>query len=114
MTVQTSVELAEPIVDAVCQLSDRVSRRLLEIAVAGNWADLERGWKDGRNYLSAFDQELNDEYKRCIGKLLPAFLYVSEEQGTEMIPCEYSGVPEFIVIVDPLDTSELAVRGLVA
>nr|WP_256415899.1 inositol monophosphatase family protein [Ruegeria sp. HKCCD8929] len=64
------------------------------------------------NFLSAIDIELHEVYRREIAKIIPECIYASEEGDAEYLTENRSGSPEFIAIIDPLDTSELAVRGL--
>jgi fructose-1,6-bisphosphatase/inositol monophosphatase family enzyme len=64
------------------------------------------------NFLSAIDLALNAIYKEKLAGIFKKFIYVSEEEDPQPIGCSKSHLPEMIVLVDPLDTSELAVRAL--
>jgi myo-inositol-1(or 4)-monophosphatase len=60
------------------------------------------------NFLSRFDVELHDRYRAMLTKSLGNLIYVSEEGDPEVIGHD----PDLVAIVDPLDTSELAVRAI--
>ncbi|MFF1819286.1 inositol monophosphatase family protein [Kribbella sp. NPDC058245] len=53
---------------------------------------------------------MHDLYKQRLAEFLPSFIYASEESDLEVVGSNES--PDWCVLVDPLDTSELAVRAL--
>jgi myo-inositol-1(or 4)-monophosphatase len=53
---------------------------------------------------------MHERYKEVLVEHIPSFIYASEEADPEVIGGESD--PDLCVLVDPLDTSELAVRGL--
>ncbi|RDI65720.1 myo-inositol-1(or 4)-monophosphatase [Nocardia pseudobrasiliensis] len=53
---------------------------------------------------------MHQRYKELLSRHIPSFVYASEEADPEVIGNDPD--PDLCVIVDPLDTSELAVRGL--
>lgn len=60
------------------------------------------------NFLSHFDLELHRHYRDELRRSVGGFTYLSEEADPETI----GEADDLVVLVDPLDTSELAVRGL--
>jgi myo-inositol-1(or 4)-monophosphatase len=64
------------------------------------------------NFLSEIDLEINQFYQIKIAQSLRQFVYISEENEPKIYPLGSKILPELAIIVDPLDTSELAVRGL--
>src|SRR5260370_29454448 len=87
------------------------STTLLQMAIAGDRRELENPIHHG-NFLSQMDGLLHAEYRIKLAQILPSFVYASEEGPPEVWPSSQKEIPAFVVIVDPLDTSELAVRGL--
>jgi len=53
---------------------------------------------------------MHRRYKELLVEIIPSFIYASEEADPEIIGPEID--PDLCVMVDPLDTSELAVRSL--
>lgn len=60
------------------------------------------------NFLSDFDMALHEHYKTVLAERLGGFFYLSEEAEPEAV----GAASDLVILVDPLDTSELAVRGL--
>jgi myo-inositol-1(or 4)-monophosphatase len=102
---------AKSLIAIVNDIMTRYSDTLIRMAVAGNRAELDNK-KHKDNFLSEIDLEIHFEYRTRLSQVLPAFIYASEEGDPQICPSGYGDWPEFAVIVDPLDSSELAVRGL--
>jgi len=62
------------------------------------------------NFLSEHDLWMHRRYRQLLSERLESFVYASEEAAPQVLGDEPE--PDFCVLVDPLDTSELAVRGL--
>jgi myo-inositol-1(or 4)-monophosphatase len=101
--------LAAVVTSVVRQLIADVRPRLVEAAVTGR-----RGQTDNvrhtDNFLSVHDLWMHRRYKELLAAAVPSFVYASEEGDPEVVGDDSD--PDLCVLVDPLDTSELAVRGL--
>jgi myo-inositol-1(or 4)-monophosphatase len=53
---------------------------------------------------------MHERYRELLGQVLDSFVYASEEAEPQVVGDDPD--PEIVALVDPLDTSELAVRGL--
>ena len=99
----------------VCEIVERVvseySGRLLETAMRKDRGEISNQ-RHSDNFLSEIDVELHERYRVEFAKLFPGCIYASEEGDATILGAGPSSSPEYIVLVDPLDTSELAVRGL--
>ena len=104
-------DLAESLISFVEDMTKSYSAVLLEMAVRRERKE-KTNQRHPTNFLSEIDCQLNDKYKAYLQTLLPAFVYASEEEGPDVWPPGFTEMPEYLAIVDPLDTSELAVRGL--
>jgi myo-inositol-1(or 4)-monophosphatase len=62
------------------------------------------------NFLSVHDLWAHERYQELLREHLDSFVYASEE--AEPLVVGQDPDPDLVVLVDPLDTSELAVRGL--
>jgi myo-inositol-1(or 4)-monophosphatase len=76
---------------------------------------VERSWADNTrhadNFLSVHDLWMHDRYRELLaGRLEGSFVYASEEAEPQVVGTEAE--PDLCILVDPLDTSELAVRAL--
>ncbi|ALG06406.1 hypothetical protein AOZ06_05230 [Kibdelosporangium phytohabitans] len=101
--------LAQHIVKVVTSMMTQIQPRLVDAAVARQHGERDnRRHKD--NFLSDFDLWMHDHYKERLAKVIPSFVYASEEAEPQIVGVESD--PDLCVLVDPLDTSELAVRGL--
>ncbi|MGY0235758.1 inositol monophosphatase family protein [Longispora urticae] len=101
--------LADSTVDLVRLVMAEVRPKLVRAALTG-----ERGESDNLrhadNFLSVHDLWMHDRYRELLSEVLPSFVYASEEAEPQVIGPDPD--PDLCVLVDPLDTSELAVRGL--
>jgi myo-inositol-1(or 4)-monophosphatase len=104
-------DIINPLMDFVCELTEYYSRILIKKAVSGDRMEIQN-LKHQDNFLSDIDLELDERYRKKLSRIIPEFIYVSEEGNIEYFPRRSQEIADLIIIVDPLDTSELAVRGL--
>jgi myo-inositol-1(or 4)-monophosphatase len=95
---------------------ERFGGSLLETALGNQGASLRADVKPG-DFVSTFDLELHDYYCQQLSNLLPDFILASEEAEVRALhrgrALSSPGlITDLIALVDPLDSSELAVRGL--
>ncbi|MCR6488344.1 hypothetical protein M8542_36490 [Amycolatopsis sp. OK19-0408] len=83
--------------------------KLVEAALSGRRGESENP-RHVDNFLSEHDLWMHRRYRELLAPILGEFVYASEEAEPEIIGADPD--PDFCVLVDPLDTSELAVRGL--
>jgi myo-inositol-1(or 4)-monophosphatase len=83
--------------------------RLIEAALTGRRGESEN-LRHEDNFLSEHDMWMHRRYRELLTPILGSFVYASEEAEPEVIGDNPD--PDLCVLVDPLDTSELAVRGL--
>lgn len=83
--------------------------RLIEAALTGERGESEN-LRHEDNFLSEHDLWMHRRYRELLTPILGSFVYASEEAEPEVIGDNPD--PDLCVLVDPLDTSELAVRGL--
>jgi myo-inositol-1(or 4)-monophosphatase len=103
-------ELAWQLGEAVRDVMDDLRPGLVEAALSGDHGE-RANTRHAGNFLSQYDLRAHDRYRELITRLLPAgFVYASEEAEPEVIGDDPD--PDLCVLVDPLDTSELAVRAL--
>src|SRR2546423_2641955 len=110
MTRETTLpELAEHIVDLVTQVMSEARPKLVRAALSGERGE-SRNVRHADNFLSVHDLGMHRRYQESLSERISSFVYASEEAEPQVIGPESE--PELCVLVDPLDTSELAVRGL--
>lgn len=97
------------IIDTVRTIIHEIRPRLIASALSGSYGEKENERHED-NFLSAHDLWMHERYKTLLREHIPAFVYASEEGDPEVIGNDPD--PELLVLVDPLDTSELAVRGI--
>jgi fructose-1,6-bisphosphatase/inositol monophosphatase family enzyme len=103
-------ELARQIGAAACTVMDELRPGLVSAALSGDHGE-RANTRHAGNFLSRYDLQAHERYRELITPLLPAgFVYASEEAEPEVIGDDPD--PDLCVLVDPLDTSELAVRAL--
>ncbi|MEV7550545.1 inositol monophosphatase family protein [Amycolatopsis sp. NPDC089917] len=102
-------DLAARIADLVKGMMLEIRPRLVKAAITGNRGEHENV-RHSDNFLSDFDLWMHRRYKEAIAEHLTSFVYASEEADPEVIGPDPD--PDLCILVDPLDTSELAVRGL--
>jgi myo-inositol-1(or 4)-monophosphatase len=102
-------ELAQHIANVVRLVMSEIRPKLVEAAVSG-----ERGEsvnvRHEDNFLSVHDLWMHRRYRELFRERIPSFVYASEEAEPQVIGNDSE--PDLCILVDPLDTSELAVRGL--
>ncbi len=108
-TPATYTDLADRITGLVRQMITEIRPRLIEAALTGHRAENDN-LRHSDNFLSAYDHSMHQRYKELLAQHIPSFIYASEEADPEIIGSETD--PDLCALVDPLDTSELAVRGL--
>jgi myo-inositol-1(or 4)-monophosphatase len=102
-------DLARRIADLVKTMMEEIRPRLIQAALSGRRGENENV-RHSDNFLSVYDLWMHQRYKELLTEHIPAFVYASEEADPEVIGADSD--PDLCVLVDPLDTSELAVRGL--
>ncbi|MEV0944020.1 inositol monophosphatase family protein [Micromonospora wenchangensis] len=83
--------------------------KLMEAAFSGEAGEGENV-RHSDNFLSVHDMWMHERYRELMSRHLGSFVYASEEGEPQVVGTEED--PDLCVLVDPLDTSELAVRGL--
>jgi myo-inositol-1(or 4)-monophosphatase len=101
--------LAREIAETVRGVMLELRPRLVEAALTGRRGESEN-LRHEDNFLSEHDLWMHRRYRELLTPILGSFVYASEEAEPEVIGEEPD--PDLCVLVDPLDTSELAVRGL--
>ena len=102
-------DLGDSLAEMVVSVMDEVRPRLIEAAFSGNRGESENA-RHADNFLSAHDLWMHDRYRELLASRLRSFVYASEEAEPQVVGDEAE--PDLCILVDPLDTSELAVRGL--
>lgn len=82
---------------------------LLKAALSGRRGESEN-LRHEDNFLSEHDLRMHERYRELFAQSLGSFVYASEEDDPRIIGPDPD--PDLLVLVDPLDTSELAVRAL--
>lgn len=102
-------ELAQHIADLVKVVMSEARPRLVEAALSGDRGE-HTNLRHADNFLSVHDLWAHHRYQELLREHLDSFVYASEEAEPQVIGPDPD--PDLVVLVDPLDTSELAVRGL--
>lgn len=102
-------ELAGRIATVVREVMTQARPMLIEAALSGKHGE-STNLRHADNFLSVHDLWAHQRYQALLSEELGSFIYASEEAEPEIIGADPD--PDMIVLVDPLDTSELAVRGL--
>lgn len=101
--------LARDIAELVGTVIGEIRPRLVEAALSGRTGE-RANTRHADNFLSSHDLWMHQRYRELLTGLLPSFVYASEEAEPQVIGDDPD--PDLCVLVDPLDTSEMAVRGL--
>lgn len=101
--------LALRVSELVRLLMAEIRPKLVHAALSGERGE-SKNTRHADNFLSEHDMWMHRRYRDLITDLLGSFVYASEEAEPEVIGNDSE--PDLCVLVDPLDTSELAVRGL--
>ncbi len=102
-------ELARHVADLVRVVMSEVRPKLVQAALSGDRGE-SRNLRHADNFLSVHDMWMHQRYRELLEESLSSFVYASEEAEPQVIGNDPE--PDLCVLVDPLDTSELAVRGL--
>jgi myo-inositol-1(or 4)-monophosphatase len=102
-------ELAQGALSTVRQVMAEVRPKLVAAAFSGDRSESVNPRRAG-NFLSVHDLWMHERYRQLLGARLESFVYASEEAEPQVVGSDPD--PDLCVLVDPLDTSELAVRGL--
>ena len=102
-------DLGGSLAETVVSVMDEVRPRLIEAAFSGNRGESDNA-RHSDNFLSTHDLWMHDRYRELLASRLTRFVYASEEAEPQVVGDEAE--PDLCILVDPLDTSELAVRGL--
>lgn len=110
MTEQTPLpDLAQRIADLVKVVMSEARPKLVRAALSGDRGE-HTNLRHSDNFLSVHDLWAHERYQELLREHLDSFVYASEE--AEPLVVGHDPDPDLVVLVDPLDTSELAVRGL--
>lgn len=105
----TLPRLAEDIVEIVRSVILETRPGLIDAAVSGDRGE-SVNVRHEDNFLSVYDIRMHRRYRELLTTCLDSFVYASEEAEPKIIGDDPD--PDLCILVDPLDTSELAVRGL--
>ncbi|MFI6991798.1 inositol monophosphatase family protein [Nonomuraea wenchangensis] len=101
--------LAQSLAELVSQVIGEIRPRLIQAALSGERSEAAN-LRHSDNFLSAHDLWMHERYRELLSPILPSYIYASEEADPQVIGADPE--PDLCVLVDPLDTSELAVRAL--
>jgi myo-inositol-1(or 4)-monophosphatase len=102
-------KLANDVADIVKKVMSEIRPKLIQAAVSGNPGESPNE-RHADNFLSVHDMWMHRRYQDLLGQTIKSFVYASEEADPEIVGSDAE--PDLCVLVDPLDTSELAVRAL--
>ncbi|MFE0026866.1 inositol monophosphatase family protein [Amycolatopsis sp. NPDC059021] len=110
MSTETAIPpLAAQVASLVRSMMLEIRPRLVSAALTGERGEQEN-LRHSDNFLSDYDLWMHERYKEALVAHIPSFVYASEEAEPEVVGQDAD--PDLCVLVDPLDTSELAVRSL--
>jgi myo-inositol-1(or 4)-monophosphatase len=110
MTQEASIPaLAMQVADTVRQVMSEIRPKLIKAAVTGHRGESVNERHED-NFLSIHDMYMHRRYLELFENAIGSFVYASEEGEPQVVGDEPD--PDLCILVDPLDTSELAVRGL--
>jgi myo-inositol-1(or 4)-monophosphatase len=101
--------LGRQLAEIVTIAMDEIRPILTEAALAGHHGE-RTNERHTDNFLSKHDLWMHQRYKDLLLDRLGSFVYASEEGDPEVLGSDTD--PDLCILVDPLDTSELAVRAL--
>ena len=102
-------DIAQLTADVVRRVMSEVRPKLVHAALSGDHGE-SRNSRHADNFLSVHDLWMHGRYRELMQDVLGSFVYASEEAEPQVVGGDPE--PDLCVLVDPLDTSELAVRGL--
>ncbi|MEU4317544.1 inositol monophosphatase family protein [Nocardia fluminea] len=109
MNDQNTIQLAQQISSMVTTMMGEIRPGLVRAALSGHRSETENV-RHENNFLSDYDLWMHDRYKELLAEQFPSFIYASEEADPLVVGPDPE--PDLCILVDPLDTSELAVRSL--
>ncbi|MFI6734760.1 inositol monophosphatase family protein [Nonomuraea sp. NPDC050451] len=110
MTAQPSLAgIAQQLAELVGTVIREIRPRLIEAALSGDRSE-SRNIRHADNFLSEYDLMLHERYRELLTEVIPSYVYASEEADPQVIGDDPD--PDLCILVDPLDTSEMAVRAL--
>lgn len=110
MTAQPSLPgLAQSLAEVVAKMIGEIRPRLVEAALSGERSE-SKNTRHADNFLSEYDLWMHNRYRHLLTEIIPSYVYASEEADPQVIGDDPD--PDLCILVDPLDTSELAVRAL--
>ncbi|GAA1772748.1 inositol monophosphatase family protein [Nonomuraea bangladeshensis] len=101
--------LTQGLAELVAQVIGEIRPRLIQAALSGERSEAANQRHVG-NFLSAHDLWMHERYRELLTSIISSYIYASEEADPQVIGDDPD--PDLCVLVDPLDTSELAVRAL--
>jgi myo-inositol-1(or 4)-monophosphatase len=101
--------LAQNLAELVVTVISEVRPWLIEAALSGDRSE-SQNLRHAGNFLSEYDLWMHERYRQLLTEIIPSYVYASEEADPQIIGDDPD--PDLCVLVDPLDTSELAVRAL--
>ncbi|MDP4510601.1 inositol monophosphatase family protein [Nonomuraea turcica] len=101
--------IAHQLAELVATVIRELRPRLIEAALSGNRSE-SRNTRHSDNFLSKYDLWMHERYRDLLTEVIPSYVYASEEADPQVIGDDPE--PDLCVLVDPLDTSEMAVRAL--
>lgn len=101
--------IATAVMGIVRTIISEIRPQLVDSALSGKHGETDNARHED-NFLSVFDMRLHRRYRDLLQREIPEFIYASEEGDPEVIG--ENPDPDLLVLVDPLDTSELAVRAI--
>ncbi|MEV0229202.1 inositol monophosphatase family protein [Nonomuraea sp. NPDC050786] len=101
--------ITQQLADLVARVIAELRPRLIDAALSGNRSE-NRNLRHSDNFLSDYDLWMHGRYRELLTQVLPSYVYASEEADPQVIGNNPD--PDLCVLVDPLDTSEMAVRAL--
>ncbi|GAA3127191.1 inositol monophosphatase family protein [Streptosporangium carneum] len=110
MTSQSPLSgIAQNLAELVATVISEIRPQLIEAALSGDRSE-SRNFRHADNFLSEYDLWMHKRYQELLTEIIPSYVYASEEADLQIIGDDPD--PDLCVLVDPLDTSELAVRAL--
>lgn len=101
--------LARQIADVVRTAMSEIRTTLVGAALSGDRGE-SQNLRHADNFLSVYDLRMHERYRELLAERLGSFVYASEEAEPQIVGPDPD--PDLCILVDPLDTSELAVRAL--
>ncbi|WP_307832696.1 inositol monophosphatase family protein [Planomonospora sp. ID91781] len=101
--------IAQKLAELVSTVIGEIRPRLIEAALSGDRSE-SKNLRHADNFLSDHDLWMHERYRELLTRIIPSYVYASEEADPQVIGDDPD--PDLCVLVDPLDTSELAVRAL--